>query len=193
MTEEESYYIEERVTVPKREEAPPTKGIHSFHYKILVVSSFWVLRCHYVFVSICGFCIMEICGCSSFTTLCKSAYCNLLKCLRSIGELNRKFQLPPRKLQELKVQISSSSGWCIFKENMFVLLSCFYMLTWVVCAYRDEWLSQIPSCTVTSVVCQHSKAHCDIVRNEKYCILIFFLIFLLILLIFLKFLKFVRN
>ena len=27
VTEEESYYIEETVTVPKREEAPPKKGI----------------------------------------------------------------------------------------------------------------------------------------------------------------------
>lgn len=131
MTEEESYYIEEKVTVPKREEALPTKGIHPFHHKIFVVSSFWVLCCPCVFVSVCGFCIKEMCACSSFTTLCQFMYCNLLKCQRSTGELslNRKFQLPPRKLQELKVQISSSSGWCIFKENTFGLLSCFYVLT----------------------------------------------------------------
>lgn len=35
VTEEESYYVEEKVTLPKREEAPPTKGIFSFNYKII--------------------------------------------------------------------------------------------------------------------------------------------------------------
>lgn len=28
VTEEESYYIEEKVTLPKREEVPPAKGTH---------------------------------------------------------------------------------------------------------------------------------------------------------------------